>query len=78
VAIKQQRPTHDRSEGLDALLAINDIPIEDTFAEAFPMIAARLWITAESAKWAGIAAQVTTGYASSVIGCDAEAAACLE
>jgi formylmethanofuran--tetrahydromethanopterin N-formyltransferase len=74
VAIKQQRPTHDRSEGLDALLAINDIPIEDTFAEAFPMIAARLWITAESAKWAGIAAQVTTGYASSVIGCDAEAA----
>jgi formylmethanofuran--tetrahydromethanopterin N-formyltransferase len=56
------------------LLAINDIPIEDTFAEAFPMTAARLWITAESAKWAGIAAQVTTGYASSVIGCDAEAA----
>jgi formylmethanofuran--tetrahydromethanopterin N-formyltransferase len=55
------------------LLAINDIPIEDTFAEAFPMTAARLWITAESPGWARTAAQVTTGYASSVIGCDAEA-----
>jgi formylmethanofuran--tetrahydromethanopterin N-formyltransferase len=55
------------------LLAIKDIPIEDTFAEAFPMTAARLIITAESARWAGTAAQVATGYASSVIGCDAEA-----
>jgi formylmethanofuran--tetrahydromethanopterin N-formyltransferase len=55
------------------LLAINDIPIEDTFAEAFPMTAARLLITAESAGWARTAAQVATGYASSVIGCDAEA-----
>src|SRR5882724_9334217 len=48
------------------LLAINDIPIEDTFAEAFP-------ITAETPGWARTAAQVATGYASSVIGCDAEA-----
>jgi formylmethanofuran--tetrahydromethanopterin N-formyltransferase len=55
------------------LLAINDIPIEDTFAEAFPMTAARLLVTAESAGWAQTAAQVATGYASSVIGCDAEA-----
>jgi formylmethanofuran--tetrahydromethanopterin N-formyltransferase len=55
------------------LLAINDIPIDETFAEAFPMTAARLWITAESPGWARTAAQVTTGYASSVIGCDAEA-----
>ena len=55
------------------LLAINDIPIEDTFAEAFPMTAARLIITAETPRWAQTAAQVTTGYASSVIGCDAEA-----
>src|SRR5437660_10155424 len=37
------------------------------------MTAARLIITAESARWAQTAAQVTTGYASSVIGCDAEA-----
>jgi len=55
------------------LLTINDVPIEDTFAEAFPMTAARLLVTAETAAWAQTAGQVTTGYASSVIGCDAEA-----
>lgn len=55
------------------MLVINDIPIEDTFAEAFPMTAARLVITAETPAWALTAAQVATGYASSVIGCDAEA-----
>jgi formylmethanofuran--tetrahydromethanopterin N-formyltransferase len=55
------------------LLAINAVPIEDTFAEAFPMTAARLVVTAETPEWARTAAQVTTGYASSVIGCDAEA-----
>lgn len=52
---------------------INSIPIEDTFAEAFPMTAARLIVTAESDAWARTAGQVATGYASSVIGCDAEA-----
>jgi formylmethanofuran--tetrahydromethanopterin N-formyltransferase len=55
------------------LLAINGIPVEDTFAEAFPMTAVRLVVTAETPAWAQTAAQVTTGYASSVIGCDAEA-----
>lgn len=55
------------------LLTINNVPIEDTFAEAFPMTAARLVVTAETPGWAQTAAQVTTGYASSVIGCDAEA-----
>jgi formylmethanofuran--tetrahydromethanopterin N-formyltransferase len=55
------------------LLAINGIPIEDTFAEAFPMTAARLVVTAESAHWAQVAGQTATGYAASVIGCDAEA-----
>jgi formylmethanofuran--tetrahydromethanopterin N-formyltransferase len=55
------------------MLTINDIPIEDTFAEAFPMTAARLIVTAESAAWARTAGQVVTGYASSVIGCDVEA-----
>jgi formylmethanofuran--tetrahydromethanopterin N-formyltransferase len=55
------------------LLVINDVPIEDTFAEAFPMTAARLVVTAETPAWAQTAGQVTTGYASSVIGCDAEA-----
>jgi formylmethanofuran--tetrahydromethanopterin N-formyltransferase len=56
------------------LLVINDVVIEDTFAEAFPMTAARLLVTAETPAWAQTAGQVTTGYASSVIGCDAEAA----
>src|SRR6185436_18866375 len=55
------------------LLTINNIPIEDTFAEAFPMTAARLIITAETPRWAQTAGQVVTGYASSVIGCDVEA-----
>jgi formylmethanofuran--tetrahydromethanopterin N-formyltransferase len=56
------------------LTVINQVPIEDTFAEAFPMTATRLIITAATAPWAQTAGQVTTGYASSVIGCDAEAA----
>jgi formylmethanofuran--tetrahydromethanopterin N-formyltransferase len=55
------------------LLTINETIIEDTFAEAFPMTAVRLIVTAETPSWAQTAAQVTTGYASSVIGCDAEA-----
>jgi formylmethanofuran--tetrahydromethanopterin N-formyltransferase len=55
------------------LLTINDIPVENTFAEAFPMTAARLIVTAETAGWAQTAGQLATGYAASVIGCDAEA-----
>jgi formylmethanofuran--tetrahydromethanopterin N-formyltransferase len=55
------------------LVTINGIPIEDTFAEAFPMTAARLVVTAETPGWADTAAHTATGYASSVIGCDAEA-----
>jgi formylmethanofuran--tetrahydromethanopterin N-formyltransferase len=55
------------------LLALNGIPIDDTFAEAFPMTAARLVVTAETPAWAQTVGQVTTGYAASVIGCDAEA-----
>jgi formylmethanofuran--tetrahydromethanopterin N-formyltransferase len=55
------------------LLAINGVPLEDTFAEAFPMTAARLIVTAATPAWAQTAAQTATGYASSVIGCDAEA-----
>ena len=47
--------------------------VKDTFAEAFPMTAARLIVTADSPAWAAIAGQTTTGYATSVISCDAEA-----
>jgi formylmethanofuran--tetrahydromethanopterin N-formyltransferase len=54
-------------------MTINDVPLEDTFAEAFPMTAARLLVTAETLAWARTAGQTATGYAASVIGCDAEA-----
>jgi len=47
--------------------------IEDTYAEAFTMRAARLVITADSERWATIAARTMTGFATSVIGCDCEA-----
>ncbi len=55
------------------MFSVNNIPIDDTFAEAFAMTAARLIVTAETPEWARIAGTVTTGYAASVIGCDAEA-----
>jgi formylmethanofuran--tetrahydromethanopterin N-formyltransferase len=55
------------------LLTINGVPIADTFAEAFPMTAARVVVTAETPAWARTTGQVATGYAASVIGCDAEA-----
>ena len=45
-----------------------------TFAEAFPMAAARAIVTADSPEWAEVAGRTMSGYASSVIGCDAEAA----
>jgi len=52
---------------------LNGVEIVDTFAEAFPMTAARVVVTAASARWAMTAATAATGYAASVIGCDAEA-----
>jgi formylmethanofuran--tetrahydromethanopterin N-formyltransferase len=55
------------------VLEIAGVSIEDTFAEAFPMTAARLVITAVSPAWARTAANAAVGYAASVIGCDAEA-----
>ena len=55
------------------MLRVNGIEIEDTFAEAFKMRAARAIVTAETAGWARTAATLATGYATSVIGCDAEA-----
>lgn len=55
------------------MLSIHSTTIDDTFAEAFPMTAARLIVTAATADWAHTAAHEATGYAASVIGCDAEA-----
>jgi formylmethanofuran--tetrahydromethanopterin N-formyltransferase len=47
--------------------------IDDTFAEAFPMKATRLLITAHSLVWARHAAVSATGFATSVIACGCEA-----
>jgi formylmethanofuran--tetrahydromethanopterin N-formyltransferase len=52
----------------------NICTLEDTFAEMFPMWAGRILITAASEKWALIAAQTATGFASSIIMSPAEAA----
>jgi len=54
-------------------MRINGVEIEDTFAEGFKMWGARLIITALNDGWAHTAAQVTTGFATSVIGCGCEA-----
>jgi formylmethanofuran--tetrahydromethanopterin N-formyltransferase len=56
-----------------AAVRVNGVDVIDTFAEAFPMTAARLVVTAETSAWVETAARVVTGYATSVIGCDAEA-----
>lgn len=50
----------------------NGVEIEETFAEAFPMYAARILITAKDYKWAEIAGLETTGFGSSVIMSPAE------
>jgi formylmethanofuran--tetrahydromethanopterin N-formyltransferase len=54
-------------------MIINGVTIDETFAEAFPMKATRLIITAHNAKWAMISAQAFTGFATSVIACGCEA-----
>jgi formylmethanofuran--tetrahydromethanopterin N-formyltransferase len=55
-------------EHLDGSLVV------DTFAEAFPMAAARAIVTADSPGWAEIAGRTMSGYATSVIACDSECA----
>ncbi|MFQ6068437.1 MAG: formylmethanofuran--tetrahydromethanopterin N-formyltransferase [Candidatus Bathyarchaeia archaeon] len=47
--------------------------IQNTFAEMFSMWVGRLLITGKNAKWANIAAQTATGFASSIIMSPAEA-----
>lgn len=54
-------------------LIINGVPVWDEFAEAFPMTATRIIITAADAHWARKAAESMTGFATSVIGCGCEA-----
>ena len=52
----------------------NICEIDDTFAEMFPLWVGRILITAENKKWAQTAANVATGFATSVIMAPAEAA----
>jgi len=52
---------------------IGGVAIEDSFAEAFAMKGTRLVITADSERWAHIAADSLTGFATSVIACGCEA-----
>jgi len=52
----------------------NTVKVQDTFAEMFPLWAGRILITAENERWVEIAANVTTGFATSVIMAPAEAA----
>jgi len=54
-------------------MQIGPTEIEDTFAEAFGMKCTRVVVTADDEGWLEAAARASTGYASSVIGCDAEA-----
>jgi formylmethanofuran--tetrahydromethanopterin N-formyltransferase len=54
-------------------VTLNGVAVADTFAEAFGMTACRLVVTAATPGWARTAGQAATGYAASVIGCDAEA-----
>jgi len=52
---------------------IRDVEIDDTYAEAFGMRAARLLITAADLEWARTAGEVMSGFGTSVIGCKCEA-----
>ncbi len=54
-------------------MIINGVTIDETFAEAFPMKATRVIITAHTAQWAWNSALSMTGFATSVIGCGCEA-----
>jgi formylmethanofuran--tetrahydromethanopterin N-formyltransferase len=54
-------------------MIINGVTIDETFAEAFPMKATRVIITAHTAQWAYNSAKAMAGFATSVIGCGCEA-----
>ena len=51
----------------------NGVFVDDGFAEAFPMKATRILITAHDLEWARHAAVAATGFATSVIACGCEA-----
>lgn len=52
---------------------LHGVDIDNTFAEAFGMTGCRVLVTAVDRTWANTAGRLATGYACSVILCDAEA-----
>jgi len=54
-------------------MQINNVEIEDNFAEAFKMWGSRFIITAINERWAMTAAREVTGFSTSIIGCGCEA-----
>ena len=54
-------------------MEINGVPIDNTYAEAFPTWVCRVIITAVTKEWAIKAATEATGFATSAIGCPCEA-----
>ncbi len=54
-------------------MKINGVQIDNNFAEAFPMKATRIIVTAMNLKWAYRAANALRGFATSVIACGVEA-----
>ena len=61
------------TEAKSTPMQLGGVEIIDTFAEAFPIKATRLIITADQLRWATTAATVMCGNATSVIACDVEA-----
>ncbi|TFG23050.1 MAG: formylmethanofuran--tetrahydromethanopterin N-formyltransferase [Promethearchaeota archaeon] len=55
-------------------MILNGVEIENTYCEGFGGFFTRILVTAKNEKWVKIAAQEVTGYGTSGIGCDAEAA----
>ena len=69
--------SHDEAQGIFTVRCPstgNTLIVQDTFAEMFPLWVGRILITAENQKWVEIAANVTIGFATSVIMAPAEAA----
>jgi formylmethanofuran--tetrahydromethanopterin N-formyltransferase len=52
---------------------IDGVEIRDSFAEAFPMRATRIVVTAANQSWLDAAVRAATGFATSVIACGVEA-----
>ena len=67
-------PSFIVSDALSDDLELHQIPVADTFAEAFNTVGTRIVVTAATGHWAEVAASEMCGYATSVIACDVEAA----